>query len=72
MERRTHFAMPPYWFFFSDEGRHILEERVGAVESVGMHVPTKVPANSESRQEKLQDVDLFTNPGETRVIRVGD
>lgn len=68
MERKTHFAMPPYWFFFSDEGRQILEERVGAVMSIGMHVPTKIPADPASRQEELRDVDLFTNPGETRVI----
>ena len=42
-KRQTHFAMPPYWFLFSNEGRKILEDRVGALHSIGMHVPTGVP-----------------------------
>ena len=69
-KRQTHFAMPPYWFFFSDEGRHILEDRVGALRSIGMHVPTSVPDDPASRTEELQGVDLFTRPGETRTIAV--
>jgi L-ascorbate metabolism protein UlaG (beta-lactamase superfamily) len=68
-ERQTHFAMPPYWFFFSREGREILEDRIGATHAIGMHVPTKVPDDRASRREGLQDVDLFTQPGETRTIK---
>ena len=71
-KRQTHFAMPPYWFFFSDEGRQILEDRVGALHSIGMHVPTKVPDDPASRTEELQGVDLFTRPGETRTISTTD
>lgn len=67
-ERQTHFAMPPYWFFFSNEGRQILGDRIGAVNVVGMHVPTKVPDDPSNRPENLQDVDLFTQPGETRTL----
>jgi L-ascorbate metabolism protein UlaG (beta-lactamase superfamily) len=71
-ERQTHFAMPPYWFFFSKEGRQILGDRIGAVNVVGMHVPTKIPDDRASRRESLQNVDLFTQPGETRIITVTD
>lgn len=71
-ERRTHFAMPPYWFFLSDEGRQILEDRIGVDHAIGMHVPTEIPDDRSNRPEKLQDVDLFTKPGETRDIAVRD
>jgi len=71
-ERLTHFTMPPYWFFFSDEGRRILEDRVGALHAIGMHVPTEVPDDPTNRPKNLQDVDLFTRPGETRTIVVID
>ena len=69
-ERHTHFAMPPYWFFFSERGRKILQQRIGASHATGLHVPTEVPDDPLSRPENLQDVDLFTSPGETRSIIV--
>ena len=71
-QRHTHFAMPPYWFFLSNEGRQILEERIGASHTIGVHVPTKIPDDPESRPEKLKGFDLFTRPGETRNITVTD
>ena len=71
-ERHTHFAMPPYWFFFSGEGRGILEDRIDASHTIGVHVPTKVPDDPESRPGELQGFDLFTRPGEMRKISVTD
>jgi L-ascorbate metabolism protein UlaG (beta-lactamase superfamily) len=71
-ERQPHFAMPPYWFFLSNEGRQILQERIGADEVIGMHVPTAVPDDRASRRERLQDVDLFVMPGETRTLEKHD
>jgi L-ascorbate metabolism protein UlaG (beta-lactamase superfamily) len=71
-ERHTHFAMPPYWFFLSAEGRRILEDRIDVDHAIGMHVPTELPSEREDRPEKLRDVDLFTQPGETREISVRD
>ena len=67
-ERHTHFAMPPYWFFLKDQGRRILENRVSATHTIGVHVPKKVPDDPESRPDYLQGFDLFTRPGETRNI----
>lgn len=71
-ERHTHFAMPPYWFFLNDEGRQIIDERIAADHTVGMHVPTEVPDDPEDRPDELKDVDLFTKPGEVRSISVDD
>jgi hypothetical protein len=64
--------MPPYWFFLSDEGRQVLEDRIEVDHAVGMHVPTEIPGDRRDRSPKLQDVDLFTQPGETRAITVRD
>ena len=71
-ERHTHFAMPPYWFFLSDAGRDVLEDHIKAAHAVGMHVPNEIPGDRSDRQAELQDVDLFTTPGEIREIVVGD
>ena len=68
-ERHSHLAMPPYWFFMSNEGRRILQDRIGADKVIGMHVPTDVPDDPASRPKSLQDVDLFTQPGETRTLK---
>ncbi len=67
-ERHTHFAMPPYWFFYSAHGRQILEQRMDTGYAIGLHVPDEVPTEPSARHEALQDVDLFTQPGETRPI----
>ena len=69
-ERHTHFAMPPYWFFLSAEGRNVLEDRIAADHAVGMHVPHSVAVEPADRDERLRDADLFTTPGETRTITV--
>ena len=71
-QRHTHFAMPPYWFFLSDWGRQILENRIDASHTIGVHVPNEVPDDAKSRNETLQGFDLFTRPGETRIIAVAD
>lgn len=68
-ERHSHLAMPPYWFFMSNEGRRILRYRIGADEVIGMHVPTDMPDAPADRREDLQAVDLFTRPGEARNLK---
>jgi L-ascorbate metabolism protein UlaG (beta-lactamase superfamily) len=67
-ERHSHLALPPYWFFLSDEGRRILKDRIDADEVIGMHVPANVPDEPADRRDHLQKVDLFTRPGETRAL----
>ena len=64
----THMAFPPYWFFSSTGGNAILEHRIKVDHSVGVHVPVSVPAESSQRPVELRGYDLFTQPGETRVI----
>jgi hypothetical protein len=61
-------AFPPYWYFLSESGLQVLHERLRPAQTVGIHVPVTVPENAAEREPGLQDVDLFTRPGETREI----
>jgi hypothetical protein len=61
-------AFPPYWFFLSESGARVLRERLRPASAVGIHVPVTVPNDAASREQALQNVDLFTVPGETRAI----
>lgn len=67
-QRRLHLALPPYWYFLSDDGRVVLEERLRPAHAVGIHVPVSVPENPAEREPALREVDLFTRPGETRRV----
>ena len=64
----THAAFPPYWFLDSNYGQEILRDRIKARRSIGIHVPTTIPADPLQRPFSLRNQDLFVNPGETRVI----
>lgn len=67
--RRTRVAFPPYWFFTTDEGRKVLNTRLNAARSIGVHVPRDVPARSDARAPELRGHELFTVPGDVRDIR---
>ena len=62
-------AFPPYWFFSNREGQQILDSRLGARRSIGIHVPMQIPADPLQRPDYLRSADIFTQPGETRRIR---
>lgn len=62
-KRETDTALPPYWFYFSAEGRDILTEILNVKKSVGIHVPIDVP-----NQLKSSSHDYFSRPGEMRKI----
>ena len=68
-KRRTDLALPPYWFFLSEAGRQVLERRIAAARSIGMHVPADVPSRPADRAAELREHELFTEPGEVRAIR---
>ncbi|MEQ8208029.1 MAG: hypothetical protein RIA65_17770, partial [Woeseia sp.] len=68
-ERYPDMAFPPYWFFLSNGGKDVLTTRIRAGHAVGVHVPVSVPTQADKRDPALQDADLFTTPGETRVIK---
>ncbi len=67
-EREIDMAFPPYWYFSSKNGQHVLENRLRPGHAVGIHVPTAMPAKVQDRPEDFRDRDLFTTPGEIRVI----
>lgn len=65
---RLHMAFPPYWFFNSTFGPAILRDRLKPEASVGVHVPVSIPTDPARRPVEFRKHDLFTQPGETRVI----
>ena len=58
-QQQTDIAFPPYWFFLSSEGNYILDYRINAKQSVGVHVPLKVPAQLINTDKRY-----FSVPGE--------
>ena len=67
--RHPHVAFPPYWFFLGEEGSRVLEQRIAAGLTIGVHVPAAMPRPPGERPEALRGHDLFLVPGETREIR---
>ncbi len=66
--KRTNMAFPPYWFFLSEDGRNILKNRINADDAIGIHVPAALPEEQSKRAPEYRDINLFTKPGETRMI----
>lgn len=64
-EEQVDLALPPYWFFASDDGREILESRINIRHSIGIHVPDKF-SNPANVPAGLSLYDIFTRPGEGR------
>jgi len=64
-EEQVDLALPPYWFFGSEDGREILESRINIRHSIGIHVPDKF-SNPENVPAGLSQYDIFTRPGEGR------
>jgi L-ascorbate metabolism protein UlaG (beta-lactamase superfamily) len=62
-KRVSNTALPPYWFYFSAEGRDILTNILNVKKSIGIHVPIKIP-----NQLKSSGQDYFSKPGEIRMI----
>jgi len=67
-QRRTHLALPPYWFFYGSDKGSFLLQGLNADHAIGVHVPKDVPDEPSARPRELQDINLFTRPGESRDI----
>jgi len=63
-QNTTDVALPPYWFFGSNDGNFILEQMIHSKHSIGIHVPTNVP-----EALKNSGKDFFSKPGEIRKIK---
>jgi L-ascorbate metabolism protein UlaG (beta-lactamase superfamily) len=64
-ERTIDLAFPPYWFFASDDGIEILENRIDVRHSIGIHVPADF-SDTANIPEELLGYEMFTRPGEGR------
>lgn len=69
-EKTIHMAFPPYWYLYSENGKKVLEQRLRPNQVVGVHVPKAMPDKEEDRPAPYRGPDLFTVPGETRVIKL--
>lgn len=59
----TNTAFPPYWFFTSEDGQIILDERINAEKTIGVHVPVKVPF-----ELKMTGEEYFSKPSEHKSV----
>jgi L-ascorbate metabolism protein UlaG (beta-lactamase superfamily) len=64
-ERTVDLAFPPYWWFMSEDGLELLDNRIDVTHSIGIHVPDEF-RNQASIPAELLGQELFTNPGEGR------
>lgn len=64
-ERTIDVAFPPYWFFVSEDGNEILENRLDVRHSIGIHVPARF-SDPSNVPDELAGFDIFTRPGEGR------
>lgn len=62
--RKTHTNFPPYWFYYSLEGKDIIDSLLNTQHSIGVHVPVKVPKELIDTGE-----DFFSKPGESRILK---
>jgi len=66
-EKVTDTAFPPYWFFLSAEGIDIVDDVLNTGDSIGVHVPVKIP------DELIASGRNFLGaPGGTRILRPGE
>ncbi len=64
-DRSVDLALPPYWFFASEDGEEILEDRLDVRNAIGIHVPASFTESANIPPE-IRGKDLFTRPGEGR------
>ncbi len=61
--QRTDVAFPPYWFYITEQGPKILDTRINANRSVGIHVPMSVP-NALRKAER----EFFHTPEQIVIV----
>ena len=64
-ERTIDMALPPYWFFASDDGVEILESRMDVRYAIGVHAPAEFSNRGNIPDEYIGN-EIFTEPGEGR------
>jgi len=63
--RAVDMALPPYWFFASDDGVEILEDRMDVRYAIGVHAPAEF-SDRANIPDEYAGTELFTQPGEGR------
>ncbi len=65
--KQTTTAFPPYWFVGDRNGELILNDIIKARQTIGVHVPRRAAGNGDAWRRRAGG-DLFTDPGETRIL----
>jgi L-ascorbate metabolism protein UlaG (beta-lactamase superfamily) len=65
--KSTDVAFAPVWLLTSESGRRVLEQRIRAAATIGIHVESK-HRQDPARARREVGADLFIEPGETRDI----
>lgn len=65
--KRTDAAFAPIWLLASDSGRRVLEQRIRAVKTIGIHADEPLRADPGKAKAELKG-DVFLQPGESRAI----
>ena len=65
--KRANAAFPPYWFYGNEEGEAIMRSHFHADKVIGIHVPAAAMDNGDAWRKQAGG-DLFTDPGETRML----
>jgi len=65
--KKTHVAFVPVWLLTDAGGRRVLEQRIRPAKMIGIHAEAKDEARAEDAKRDA-GADVFTRPGETRVI----
>lgn len=66
--KTLNIAFPPYWFLGNSTGVAILNNRLKPQQTIGIHVPIAAAGKGDVWRHKYGG-DLFTDPGEVRVLK---
>jgi len=65
--KKINLALPPFWFLMSEAGKRILQQRIRADRTIGIHVDAEEKKHPEQTRKEV-GADLLIVPGETRSI----
>ncbi len=66
----NNLVFTPYWLFKNDQRRAALDLHIKPRSAIGVHVPTDLATLKQRYGTALDEVDLFTKPGEVRDLAV--
>jgi len=69
-QQSNDLLLTPYWLFKNSQRQANIDTHIRPHRSIGIHVPTALSDLKKRYGNALDEVDLFTKPGETRDLDV--